>query len=1170
MSGSAASALRHVASKPEGIGWASQHAVLAGPAGKSLRRGKKAEREFSHELPAGAIASSSGPLQETLYLTLKEEAAITDSANIAQSYHGHIRENARCCWVSFPGKYAAGWGALVKEHHQDSVACVFLCTPEDGLGQHSEDPENPGRCFCQRIYGVRDFRQFGYLMVLQPPYTPERVRRHEEMAAAMNAVVLRADASLSEKEEAFKQAEAQWQECGRVASWGCAWYPTWLARVREAVAKGQRLKAVFFPGQVGQGKLSMESLSRDTTDLWDNVGCGGSQKCELATLDRLQKLEGSKWDYDEVDVSDFLGSEFTAGCPVYAKTEGKGRDEWRRGVLVMQKMRDPRDDRISWKVRCEKTQETFEASDLRHASVSIEQMQEACGHDVLLELLSTCLSGTQITAHEAARLPTGAQALRATLRISSIMELHSLRDSVLNGDFERRFNAKLASKAPTCKVEVDKKRFFELYEDSLFALESLTSHQLHKLGEMQGATQDIHLSAPAGAGKTFVAVQHVMDTLRENPSGTVLFVAPSEALGLHFLRWLATRVAAQSPKGDAALGAKIRHVLSRLRLLHEPYKHMLAPSLDGDRIVRRQESIGPQDFQLAVCDECHRYLHKDSDVGEMIEGKIAARRRLLLSDDSQSSAISQSYPEMQRVKLTEVVRSTKRIVAGAASFQLHTDTEETVTSLGTDGPPLKTFLFQLAEHSKKFEEYAREIAKAVTYVEQVLPGVSLHRRVAILTPSVDFLDQLRPILQKSLNQQLLHHSFRMESFSDSLSCLPERVLGLRPQAPKTHEYLILDAMEQADGLEQMVVICAGLDSAIRSSTEDLQTRAQLYRGITRAQLLAVVVNEHVRGGWLEFLGGVKYQDAELSAREADSSSVAEAAKKRHQAALARAKAEGSRSRQDEAEARQMESHPDAVHDAAQDASASPPGTAEASRPKPKAAAVKTSSVWNTESNSIPAPTELLFDPLAEVSREEVYATFDKEHGGRHDWKFDGDDAKCVSYGARLLVSAETASTGILRWCIKGLNSALEVGVIPAREAEDDRFLHENPGYGIKSKQTRGGDHPAFDIYGKYIEVIADLDARVAKVMVGETREQMLEVTSFDMPFQGDAKLAACQQFMRRWLKFLELFLLGEVVATHFMQGAQLVVTSVLLGSHVQIGRAHVEPWADGQDTIFIG
>ena len=167
-----------------------------------------------------------------------------------------------------------------------------------------------------------------------------------------------AEAPQSEQEEAIKKAEAQWQKCDCVASWGCAWYPKWLDRVREAVARGQRLKAVFFPKQVGQGKLSMEELSREKVDLWDNVGCGGSQKCELATLDRLQKQEGSKWDYDEVDVADFLGSEFTAGCPVYAKTKGEGGEEWRRGVLVRQKTRGTIGGRVSWLVRCEKTQET--------------------------------------------------------------------------------------------------------------------------------------------------------------------------------------------------------------------------------------------------------------------------------------------------------------------------------------------------------------------------------------------------------------------------------------------------------------------------------------------------------------------------------------------------------------------------------------------------------------------------------------------------------------------------------------------------------------------------------------------------------------------------------------------------------------------------------------------
>ena len=34
---------------------------------------------------------------------------------------------------------------------------------------------------------------------------------------------------------------------------------------------------------------------------------------------------------------------------------------------------------------------------------------------------------------------------------------------------------------------------------------------------------------------------------------------------------------------------------------------------------------------------------------------------------------------------------------------------------------------------------------------------------------------------------------------------------------------------------------------------DAQTRSLLYRAVTRAQLMAIVVNEMLPGGWLEFL-----------------------------------------------------------------------------------------------------------------------------------------------------------------------------------------------------------------------------------------------------------------------------------------------------------------------------
>ena len=61
------------------------------------------------------------------------------------------------CIVSFPGKYATGWDALTSEktHGQRSVACVFLQTPEEGLGKHCPDPDADelGKCYCSKLYG---------------------------------------------------------------------------------------------------------------------------------------------------------------------------------------------------------------------------------------------------------------------------------------------------------------------------------------------------------------------------------------------------------------------------------------------------------------------------------------------------------------------------------------------------------------------------------------------------------------------------------------------------------------------------------------------------------------------------------------------------------------------------------------------------------------------------------------------------------------------------------------------------------------------------------------------------------------------------------------------------------------------------------------------------------
>ena len=45
----------------------------------------------------------------------------------------------------FRANSSSAWDALIHEEavHAESIACVFLCTPEDGLGVHEPDPLRP-------------------------------------------------------------------------------------------------------------------------------------------------------------------------------------------------------------------------------------------------------------------------------------------------------------------------------------------------------------------------------------------------------------------------------------------------------------------------------------------------------------------------------------------------------------------------------------------------------------------------------------------------------------------------------------------------------------------------------------------------------------------------------------------------------------------------------------------------------------------------------------------------------------------------------------------------------------------------------------------------------------------------------------------------------------------
>merc|ERR1712232_1249705 len=93
------------------------------------------------------------------------------------------------------------------------------------------------------------------------------------------------------------EAEALAAENHHRAPWGCKWFVEWVQNVQRAHRLGQTLEVYYFQGEVGLGKVSWEGLA--TTNNWDGVGLGGSQKCEVAFLEK----EGIP--YEEFDSSVF-------------------------------------------------------------------------------------------------------------------------------------------------------------------------------------------------------------------------------------------------------------------------------------------------------------------------------------------------------------------------------------------------------------------------------------------------------------------------------------------------------------------------------------------------------------------------------------------------------------------------------------------------------------------------------------------------------------------------------------------------------------------------------------------------------------------------------------------------------------------------------------------------
>ena len=171
--------------------------------------------------------------------------------------------------------------------------------------------------------------------------------------------------------------------------------------------------------------------------------------------------------------------------------------------------------------------------------------------------------------------------------------------------------------------------------------------------------------------------------------------------------------------------------------------------------------------------------------------------------------------------LSEVVRSTKRIVAGAAAFQLEAGRKaETSTHSASAGPPLVARVFSLSKGDDSGETYAREVVEALAAIRRQLVDLEdLDDRVAVVGPDEAFIEKLREPLARALGE------FELVDAATASAVLPRAETEARASSK---QWLVVDTVENMDGLERLVVICVGLDQVIDRGAGVLETRSRLY------------------------------------------------------------------------------------------------------------------------------------------------------------------------------------------------------------------------------------------------------------------------------------------------------------------------------------------------------
>ena len=194
---------------------------------------------------------------------------------------------------------------------------------------------------------------------------------------------------------------------------------------------------------------------------------------------------------------------------------------------------------------------------------------------------------------------------------------------------------------------------------------------------------------------------------------------------VRIVAWVMQR--ARDDSGNALPAIHRRLLLSRLFVAFDPISKgpRAARVVDGRVVFELIAGPRQPQLKLIVVDEAH-HLYADDHLRTAVDQLVApppgadasqgtVPQLLLLSDLSQSQGTKIAYPTgLVEVALEEVVRSSERVILGAATFQLGGSAKSEIRCHhGSLGPPLKTILFDSVEDVGVHKLYAHHVTRAL-------------------------------------------------------------------------------------------------------------------------------------------------------------------------------------------------------------------------------------------------------------------------------------------------------------------------------------------------------------------------------------------------------------------------------------------------------------------------